>query len=1233
MLRQNCGSSKRGLSFGRFSLCNLFSLPNSGHWRMGHCTKSNSLSSINSSPNCCNSPIIDPEYVKQLVSDVRRFAELLLCLKEAILSEESQACLHDVVHERLGELLRILKAIIKKHQILNSADILSAAGVVFAKVKAVDFNNINEENKRHLFSEIFSSIETLAFTFGNVVSDFLMGDVDCGSSLELHVSQKSQSSENISLESLGLLHEKDNLQGPLWPKELDSMLFKNDNGVELALSYAKMWSKYAKDLVTWIEKKISLELECARNIAKMAETTKSIIGLQEFMPFQALFLNAFANDIENSQLSQQTAAALQTNKFVQPLLGRKNELDKQRKAIKELWQREQKKMQETEASLKKARLLCRQQRNEYEKAKSSTEHAEEECLSSSGGLGREASKQLEKKRRLEEEALQKVEEADEHYRVVMIDMEERRNDLDRTKSEILTQLHNLVLQCDLTLKAVIINLFQMQHEQLLSLPVNYQSLCENAKSYNPGRNFADFVKAKTSPKEDVHHKSISFDNLKIDGGPPTYRSWSLVNNQGGGMYSDTESAGGSSESRSMDSPSGSPGTFERHLPRTPSMGTMSSADELNDREPPSSPEIASSEHLAEMSSPGPFRNVIKSKAALSHRFRKLRTPSKCKECDTLVIFPGAECMECSLVCHKACLETLTIQCGHQRLHGKLHLFGGEFALAAKNAPDGIPFIIKKCISEIEKRALHVKGIYRMNGVKLRVEKLCQSFENGKDLVELSELCEHDISNVLKLYLRKLPEPLFLFHLYDELIGLAKESQNVNEDSKQTSPEAVGAELNKILKKIKVLLKKLPGPNYNTIKYLIGHLNRVVQRAEVNKMPASNLGIIFGPTLIRPRQTDAKVSLSSLVDCTHQARFVELLIAYYEKIFDMSLQPLSSPARESPTIEPQKPGSCLASKEGIPLPHNESIISERATSFEGSHDHKNALEGADASVIENAVSSVFDETESYLFKNEDRLKADSRSHVKCNPITLRSPRIKTSVRPVSLPVDRFLLLDFLNENNSKTMGTLNSDKSGRSSTNEEMSGPKSFPNSSSRLCCYDPKTWDKQIRQYDISTRTTVIMPGACQENREPESGATCVLSLNSNTPSSDAMQLSQPDMVPVKVARVTTEGCSLDSNPLAAFKARRTLQPPPGTFYMPPPNNKVKGNGESFPETYTAAPVSVNQENTVNFVVNSDSPAQRVNQPKASPEELQSSDVKPVVCQRLRTKRFQHLEQREAQFV
>lgn len=52
----------------------------------------------------------------------------------------------------------------------------------------------------------------------------------------------------------------------------------------------------------------------------------------------------------------------------------------------------------------------------------------------------------------------------------------------------------------------------------------------------------------------------------------------------------------------------------------------------------------------------------------------------------------------------------------------------------------------------------------------------------------------------------------------------------------------------------------------------------------NKMTSGNLGIVFGPTLMRPRPTDATISLSSLVDYPHQARIIEALIIFYPTIF-------------------------------------------------------------------------------------------------------------------------------------------------------------------------------------------------------------------------------------------------------------------------------------------------------------------------------------------------------------
>ena len=44
---------------------------------------------------------------------------------------------------------------------------------------------------------------------------------------------------------------------------------------------------------------------------------------------------------------------------------------------------------------------------------------------------------------------------------------------------------------------------------------------------------------------------------------------------------------------------------------------------------------------------------------------------------------------------------------------------------------------------------------------------------------------------------------------------------------------------------------------------------IVLQAELNNMPPSNLGIVFGPTLLRTSEGSA--SLSSLVDTVHQVR--------------------------------------------------------------------------------------------------------------------------------------------------------------------------------------------------------------------------------------------------------------------------------------------------------------------------------------------------------------------------
>merc|ERR1719188_2224630 len=70
-----------------------------------------------------------------------------------------------------------------------------------------------------------------------------------------------------------------------------------------------------------------------------------------------------------------------------------------------------------------------------------------------------------------------------------------------------------------------------------------------------------------------------------------------------------------------------------------------------------------------------IRREKESLAAQSHKFRKLMTPTKWRECDSYVLTGGFECRDCGISAHPKCLEVLALQCGHKRLPRKIAVFG------------------------------------------------------------------------------------------------------------------------------------------------------------------------------------------------------------------------------------------------------------------------------------------------------------------------------------------------------------------------------------------------------------------------------------------------------------------------------------------------------------------------------------------------------------------------------
>ena len=82
---------------------------------------------------------------------------------------------------------------------------------------------------------------------------------------------------------------------------------------------------------------------------------------------------------------------------------------------------------------------------------------------------------------------------------------------------------------------------------------------------------------------------------------------------------------------------------------------------------------------------------------------------------------------------------------------KKQLFGVPLTSLSSGA---VPEIVRMCVEEIELNGAQINGIYRVSGVKSKVEGLCHSFEENPEGVDLSNLSPNIIANVLKHFFRE-----------------------------------------------------------------------------------------------------------------------------------------------------------------------------------------------------------------------------------------------------------------------------------------------------------------------------------------------------------------------------------------------------------------------------------------------------------------------------------------------
>ncbi|XP_069768363.1 rho GTPase-activating protein 23-like isoform X2 [Narcine bancroftii] len=180
----------------------------------------------------------------------------------------------------------------------------------------------------------------------------------------------------------------------------------------------------------------------------------------------------------------------------------------------------------------------------------------------------------------------------------------------------------------------------------------------------------------------------------------------------------------------------------------------------------------------------------------------------------------------------------------------------------------IPLILEICCKLVEEKGLEYTGIYRVPGNNAMVSSLQEQLNKGMTDLNTSDEKWQDlnvISSLLKLFFRKLPQPLFTDDKYNDFI----EANRLEDAAKR-------------LQTFKKLLWNLPEYYFETLKFLMGHLKTVADHSEKNKMEPRNLALVFGPTLVR---TSEDKMIDMVTHMQDRYKIIETLIQHYDWFFN------------------------------------------------------------------------------------------------------------------------------------------------------------------------------------------------------------------------------------------------------------------------------------------------------------------------------------------------------------
>lgn len=175
----------------------------------------------------------------------------------------------------------------------------------------------------------------------------------------------------------------------------------------------------------------------------------------------------------------------------------------------------------------------------------------------------------------------------------------------------------------------------------------------------------------------------------------------------------------------------------------------------------------------------------------------------------------------------------------------------------------IPTIVDSTTKELLKRnAQKTEGLFRVSGNATTLLSFLDHVNQGAPIC-LSTLDVHTIAGILKLFFRRLPEPIMTFERYDSFLDVTNSTSSTEK-----------------VEKYKKLISELAETSQFILQHIFSFFFLLASYKDVNKMNESNIAIVMAPILLYTKVND-------LASCSRQStsnEVIEDLIVNYKSIF-------------------------------------------------------------------------------------------------------------------------------------------------------------------------------------------------------------------------------------------------------------------------------------------------------------------------------------------------------------